>query len=130
MNPKYSKLFESMKESGNSKGVRGKVNQKLRSEGYTNKEIVTARALLNNSTECVADLDDEVVKYYNDNETETKDVLDAYLEMAGVKDKQVSYQSTDEELALHKILITQIKSHLNDLEIRQLLKMMTIIYDE
>jgi len=54
-----------MRESGQSKGVRAKLNSKLMASGLSNLEIQTIRSWLSDSLECLANPSKEVLEILN-----------------------------------------------------------------
>ena len=61
----FGLLFNKLENSGDSKGVRSKVNKELKSLNFTNPQIRTARACLNNTIlNLNEDLDENIIKFY------------------------------------------------------------------
>lgn len=63
-------LFRIIEETGNSKGVRSKINKQLKEKGYTEIEIKTVRACLNNTLNLLLETDNSVIDYFNKEKSE------------------------------------------------------------
>lgn len=107
---RVAKLFEDLKLSGQSGNARAKANAKLRMEGYTDIEIRTARALLNNTIDMLNEKKDQAVMDFfhgkNGQLDSTKDNLDLPNDEEGL--------TYDELEFINMVLSLHFKNMLNN----------------
>lgn len=140
-------LFIEMTRSGQSKGARGKVNARLRNEGYSDHEIATARSCISESLDTLFSPDENIVWFYENHfssileeasnpcgETlgDTAD-LDADSELSHESGSDVEEIKYDLSVSVARdkdrlVILSMIKKKINHLALDKLTHILSIIH--
>ena len=124
----YPKLFKMMTSAGNSRTSRSKVNKTLKSLGYTNRQIVTARNCLSGNIDSTEDPDDNIVWFYENTYDSDADDTSVVGECNDTRNTEITYALDDspDEIIDRQDILKMIRRRLNCLSMGQLTHILSI----
>lgn len=124
----YPKLFKMMTNAGNSRTSRSKINKTLKSIGYTNRQIVTARNCLSGNVDATEDPDENIVWFYENTYNSGDDDMPSVEESREMKNLDVEYELDDspDEIVDRQDILKMIRRRLRGLSMGQLTHILSI----